>query len=112
MGRRRIVAGNWKMNKTPTEAVALVEELKPLVKNDDVDVVFSLGKDDDPIIFPIDQIDLQPGENALQPFPAQISLGIHIGMHFPDCRPRPFDERQNDIGFAGNKNNDIGFILA
>ena len=40
MGRRRIVAGNWKMNKTPTEAVALVEELKPLVKNDDVDVVF------------------------------------------------------------------------
>ena len=40
MGRRRIVAGNWKMNKTPAEAVALVEELKPLVKNDDVDVVF------------------------------------------------------------------------
>ncbi len=40
MGRRRIVAGNWKMNKTPSEAVALVNELKPLVANDDVDVVF------------------------------------------------------------------------
>jgi len=38
--RRKIVAGNWKMNKTPTEAVKLVNILKPLVKNDDVDVVF------------------------------------------------------------------------
>ena len=40
MSRRKIIAGNWKMNKTPSEAVALVNELKPLVKNDDVDVVF------------------------------------------------------------------------
>jgi len=40
MSRRRIVAGNWKMNKTPSEAVALVNELKPLVENDDVDVVY------------------------------------------------------------------------
>lgn len=38
--RKTIVAGNWKMNKTPSEAVALVEELKPLVANEDVDVVF------------------------------------------------------------------------
>ena len=38
--RRKIIAGNWKMNKTPSEAVKLIEELKPLVKNDDVDVVF------------------------------------------------------------------------
>ncbi len=40
MARRRIIAGNWKMNKTPSEAVALVNELLPLVKNDDIDVVF------------------------------------------------------------------------
>ena len=38
--RKKIIAGNWKMNKTPSEAVALVETLKPLVANDDVDVVF------------------------------------------------------------------------
>ena len=38
--RRRIIAGNWKMNKTPTEAVALCELLKDLVKNDAVDVVY------------------------------------------------------------------------
>ncbi|MCU6760806.1 Triosephosphate isomerase [uncultured Roseburia sp.] len=40
MARRKIVAGNWKMNKTPSEAVALVNELKPLVANEEVDVVF------------------------------------------------------------------------
>ena len=40
MERKKIIAGNWKMNKTPSEAVALVEELKPLVANDEVDVVF------------------------------------------------------------------------
>ena len=40
MSRRRIIAGNWKMNKTPSEAKALIDELLPLVKNDAVDVVF------------------------------------------------------------------------
>ncbi len=40
MARRKIVAGNWKMNMTPTEAVKLCGELKDLVKNDDVDVVY------------------------------------------------------------------------
>ena len=40
MARKKIVAGNWKMNMTPSEAVKLVAELKDLVKNDDVDVVY------------------------------------------------------------------------
>ena len=38
--RKKIIAGNWKMNMTPSEAVALVETLKPLVANEEVDVVF------------------------------------------------------------------------
>ena len=38
--RKKIIAGNWKMNKTPSEAVELVNLLKDLVKNDDVDVVY------------------------------------------------------------------------
>ncbi|MBE7031120.1 MAG: triose-phosphate isomerase [Ruminococcaceae bacterium] len=29
--RTTLVAGNWKMNKTPSQTVALIEELKPLV---------------------------------------------------------------------------------
>lgn len=40
MARKKIIAGNWKMNMTPSEAIALVKELKPLVVNDQVDVVF------------------------------------------------------------------------
>ena len=40
MSRRKIIAGNWKMNMTPSEAVALVETLKPLVQTDEADVVF------------------------------------------------------------------------
>ncbi len=40
MARKKIIAGNWKMNMTPSEAVALVNTLKPLVVNDEVDVVF------------------------------------------------------------------------
>ncbi len=42
MARRKIIAGNWKMNMTPSEAVALVETLKPLVQNPEVDVVFGV----------------------------------------------------------------------
>lgn len=41
--RKKIVAGNWKMNKTPKEAVALVELLKEKVDTDKVDVVFCVS---------------------------------------------------------------------
>lgn len=37
--RKAIIAGNWKMHKTVSEATALVEELKPLVKGAACDVV-------------------------------------------------------------------------
>ena len=40
MARKKIIAGNWKMNMTTSEAVELVNTLKPLVANDEVDVVF------------------------------------------------------------------------
>ena len=38
--RRKVIAGNWKMNCTPTEAKALCETLKPLVAGADADIVF------------------------------------------------------------------------
>ena len=38
--RRKIIAGNWKMNKTPQEAAALINELKPLLANAEAEVVF------------------------------------------------------------------------
>ena len=40
--RRIIAAGNWKMNMTPSEAVALVGTLKPLVEGADADIVYGV----------------------------------------------------------------------
>ena len=37
--RKPIIAGNWKMNKTPSEAVELINELKPLVADAQATVV-------------------------------------------------------------------------
>lgn len=38
--RRKVIAGNWKMNMTPSEAVKLANDLKGNVANDNVDVIF------------------------------------------------------------------------
>ena len=40
MARRKIIAGNWKMNMTLSQAVELINTLKPLVVTDEADVVF------------------------------------------------------------------------
>ncbi|MBR0171156.1 MAG: triose-phosphate isomerase [Lachnospiraceae bacterium] len=68
--RRKIVAGNWKMNMTPNEAVKLIDTLKPLVKSDDVDVVFC-----------VPAIDIIPAVEAVK------GTNIEIGaenMYFED----------------------------
>ena len=37
--RKAVIAGNWKMNKTPAEAKELLEGILPLVKDAGCDVV-------------------------------------------------------------------------
>ena len=37
--RKAVIAGNWKMNKTPAEAKELLESILPLVKDAGCDVV-------------------------------------------------------------------------
>ena len=37
--RKAVIAGNWKMNKTPAETTALINEMKPLVADADCEVV-------------------------------------------------------------------------
>jgi len=37
--RNAVIAGNWKMNKTPAETLGLIEEIKPLVANASCEVV-------------------------------------------------------------------------
>ena len=47
--RRYVIAGNWKMNKTPAAAKALIEEMKPLVAGkDNCDVVLCVPAIDIP----------------------------------------------------------------
>ena len=58
MARRKIIAGNWKMNMTPKQAVALIETLKPLVASDEADVVFCV-----PAIDIIPALDAVKGTN-------------------------------------------------
>ena len=58
MARRKIIAGNWKMNKTPSQAVELINELKPLVATEDADVVFCV-----PAICIIPAIEAAKGSN-------------------------------------------------
>lgn len=38
--RRELIAGNWKMNKTPKEAAVLINQLKPHINCNNCDVVF------------------------------------------------------------------------
>ncbi len=37
--RKKIIAGNWKMNKNPEEAKEYLKELIPLVKNAQAEVI-------------------------------------------------------------------------
>lgn len=37
--RKAVIAGNWKMNKTPAETTTLINEMKPLVANADCGVI-------------------------------------------------------------------------
>ena len=73
MARRKIIAGNWKMNKTPTEALALIEELKPLVATEEADVVFC-----------VPAIDIIPAVEAVKG--TNIAIGAE-NMYFEKAEP-------------------------
>lgn len=64
--RKAVIAGNWKMNKTPAETTALINEIKPLVANADCDVVVC-----------VPYVDLQ---NALE-----ATKGTNIGVGAENC---------------------------
>ena len=48
--RKAIIAGNWKMNNTASEGVALVNAIAPLVKNATCDVVVCVPAIDIPAV--------------------------------------------------------------
>lgn len=71
--RKRIVVANWKMNKTPNEAIELVELLKEKVNVEDVDVAFC-----------VPFVDLIPVAHALEG--TNIALGAQ-NVHYEDFGP-------------------------
>ena len=68
--RKKLVVGNWKMNKTPTQAVDLCKLLKPQVEAAKTDVVFC-----------VPSIDIVPVAQALEE--SRIALGAQ-DMSFED----------------------------
>ncbi len=65
-----IIAGNWKMNKTTKEAIALIEELKPVVATENSEVVFCV-----PAVSLIAAVEASKGSN--------IEIGAQ-NMHFEE----------------------------
>ena len=79
--RRKIIAGNWKMNMTPSRAVALCRALIPICANPDVDIVFC-----------VPSIDIVPVVEAVKGTPIEVGAenmyfeekGAYTGETAPD----------------------------
>ena len=69
--RRKVIAGNWKMNMTPSQAKALIEETKPLVA----------GKDNCDIIFCVPFVDIHAALEATKG--SNIKIGAE-NVHFEE----------------------------
>ena len=69
--RRKVIAGNWKMNMTPSQAKALIEETKPLVA----------GKDNCDIIFCVPFVDIYAAQEAAAG--SNIKIGAE-NVHFEE----------------------------
>ena len=67
--RRKVIAGNWKMNMTPSQAKALIEETKPLVA----------GKDNCDVIFCVPFVDIYAAQEAAKG--SNIKIGAE-NVHF------------------------------
>ena len=87
--RKKIVTGNWKMNKTPSDAVALVEQLKDKIDTDDVDVVLC-----------VPFVSLAGVGNAIKG--TSIKLGAQ-NMHFENCGAYTGEISPNMLTDAGVK---------
>ncbi|MBR2296106.1 MAG: triose-phosphate isomerase [Clostridia bacterium] len=67
--RRKVIAGNWKMNMTPSQAVALIEQTKPLVE----------GKNNCDIIFCVPFVDIYAAQEEAKG--SNIKIGAE-NVHF------------------------------
>ena len=88
------------MNMTPSEAVALVETLKPLVQNDEVDVVFGVPAIDIvPVVEACKGTNIQvAAENMYYEekgaYTGEISPAMLVDAGCEVCHPWPFREKR------------------
>ena len=82
--RKKIVAGNWKMNMTPKEAVGLVNKLRDKVAGSDVEVVFCVPAIDIiPVVEAVKDTDIKVGAENMHyeekgAFTGEISPGMLV----------------------------------
>ena len=70
--RKYVIAGNWKMNNTPAEAAALIEEMKPLVADAKCEVCGKPHSAEAPL-------------NAHHIMPRQFFSGLRFDVHNGAC---------------------------
>ena len=82
--RKKIVAGNWKMNMTPKEAVGLVNKLRDKLAGSDVEVVFCVPAIDIiPVVEAVKDTDIKVGAENMHyeekgAFTGEISPGMLV----------------------------------
>ena len=87
-----VIAGNWKMNKTPAEATALINELKPLVANASCDVIVG-----------VPFVDL--------PAALEATKGTNIGVAAQNCHWKESGAYTGEISAAMLKAMGVGTVI-
>ena len=87
-----VIAGNWKMNKTPAEATALINEIKPLVADAKVDVIVG-----------VPFIDLQAALDATK--------GTKIGVAAQNCHWEKSGAFTGEIAAEMLKEMGVGYVI-
>ncbi len=87
-----VIAGNWKMNKTPAEATALINELKPLVADASCDVIVG-----------VPFVDL--------PAALEATKGTNIGVAAQNCHWKESGAYTGEISAAMLKAMGVGTVI-
>ena len=90
--RKVVIAGNWKMNKNPQEAAALIAEIKPLVKDAGCDVVVC-----------VPYVDLPAALEAVK--------GTRIGVGAENCHWAKSGAFTGEISAEMLRSMDVGYVI-
>ena len=90
--RKYVIAGNWKMNKTPAQATALIGELKPLVADAACDVVVG-----------VPFVDL--------PAALEATAGTNIGVAAQNCHWEKAGAFTGEVSAEMLKEMGVGYVI-